>query len=85
MIPNPKMKKRHRRKAASAYLLEEHGISRKPSTLAKLAVIGGGPVMVYDGSIPLYPEDGLDAYAQMVLSAPVRSTSERHQQQLVAA
>ena len=73
-------KKRYRRRGASIYLLERHGISRKPSTLAKLAVIGGGPVMIYDGNIPLYPEDGLDAYADAVLSAPVRSTSERHQQ-----
>jgi hypothetical protein len=40
--------------------------------------------MIYDGNIPLYPEDGLDAYAESVLSAPVRSTSERHQQQLAA-
>lgn len=83
MTPTPNSRLR-RRKAASAYLLEKHGVSRKPSTLAKLAVIGGGPVMIYDGNIPLYPEDGLDAYADAVLSPPVRSTSERHQQQLAA-
>lgn len=73
-------KKRYRRRGASIYLLEKHGISRKPSTLAKLAVIGGGPVMIYDGNIPLDPEDGLDAYAESVLSAPVMSTSQRHAQ-----
>jgi len=72
--------KRHRRKAASAYLLEKHGLSRKPSTLAKLAVIGGGPVMIYDGNIPLYPEDGLDAYAAATLSGPITSTSQRQAQ-----
>ena len=32
-----------RRKAASDYLRETHGLERAPSTLAKLAVIGGGP------------------------------------------
>jgi hypothetical protein len=80
VISTTKSTTRYRRKAASAYLLEKHGVSRKPSTLAKLAVVGGGPVMIYDGNIPLYPEDGLDAYADAVLSAPVTSTSQRQQQ-----
>lgn len=76
--------RRYRRKDASAYLLERHGISRTKATLAKLAVIGGGPIMVYDGAIPLYPEDGLDAYAAAVISPPVRSSSERQQQKNAA-
>jgi hypothetical protein len=79
-----KIAKRYRRKDASAYLLEKHGISRTKATLAKLAVIGGGPVMVYDGSIPLYPEDGLDAYAAAAISPPVRSSSERQQKKNAA-
>ena len=37
-------RKRLRRKAASEYLREMHGVERSHSTLAKLAVVGGGPM-----------------------------------------
>jgi hypothetical protein len=65
-----------RRKQASDYLREKHGLERAPSTLAKLAVIGGGPIFRYAGRIPLYPPENLDAYAESVLSPPMHSTSE---------
>ena len=65
-----------RRKEASEYLHEKHGLQRAPSTLAKLAVIGGGPIFQYDGRLPLYTPENLDAYAGSALSAPMRSTSE---------
>jgi hypothetical protein len=65
-----------RRKTASDYLLNVHGISRAPATLAKLAVIGGGPTFQRDGRFPLYSPQNLDAYAASVLSAPMRSTSD---------
>jgi hypothetical protein len=65
-----------RRKAASDYLREIHGLERAPSTLAKLAVIGGGPVFRRAGRIPLYSPDDLDCWAESLLSAPMRSTSE---------
>jgi hypothetical protein len=65
-----------RRKGASQYLEEKHGIVRAPSTLAKLAVIGGGPPFRRDGRIPLYSTDDLDKWARSRLSAPMRSTSE---------
>ncbi len=68
--------RRRRRKEASTYLLETWGISRTPKTLAKLAVIGGGPPMCYDGRIPLYPVDSLDAWARSILSPLVNSTAE---------
>lgn len=68
--------RRLRRIAASRYLLETWGISRTPKTLAKLATIGGGPPMEYDGRLPLYTEEGLDAWARNRLSAPVSSTAE---------
>ena len=35
---------RLRRKQASEYLRERHGITLSPATLAKLAVVGGGPL-----------------------------------------
>ena len=65
-----------RRKAASDYLRETHGLERAPSTLAKLAVIGGGPVFRRAGRIPLYSPEDLDCWAASLLSAPMRSTSE---------
>jgi hypothetical protein len=65
-----------RRKAASDYLRETHGLERAPSTLAKLAVIGGGPVFRRAGRIPLYSPEELDCWAASLLSAPMRSTSE---------
>ncbi len=65
-----------RRKAASQYLEETWGVIRTPSTLAKYAVIGGGPVFRRDSRFPLYSPDDLDAWARSKLSAPMRSTSE---------
>lgn len=67
---------RLRRDVASTYLKNEWGISRTPKTLAKQAVTGGGPVMEYDGRIPLYTPDSLDEYASRVQSEPVNSTAE---------
>ena len=72
----PEKTRRLRRDGASAYLDEEYGISRTPKTLAKAAVTGGGPVMEYDGRIPLYTPANLDEYASRVLSGPVNSTAE---------
>jgi hypothetical protein len=68
---------RLRRKDVPAYLAEQHGMDIAVATLAKLATIGGGPVMQYDGRIPLYHVDDLDAWAAARLSKPVRSTAER--------
>jgi hypothetical protein len=65
-----------RRKAASDYLDEIHGLHRAPSTLAKLAVIGGGPVFRRAGRVPLYSTDDLDEWVASKLSAPMRSTSD---------
>jgi hypothetical protein len=65
-----------RRKAAAEYLEEKHGIVRAPSTLAKLAVVGGGPTFRRDGRIPLYRTDDLDDWAESRLSAPMRFTSD---------
>jgi len=69
--------KRFRRYAASEYLMNTWGLSYTPNTLAKKATIGGGPPMEYAGRIPLYPQDGLDAWASAQISPRVSSTSER--------
>jgi hypothetical protein len=58
------------------YLRETHGLERAPSTLAKLAVIGGGPIFRRAGRVPLYSPEDLDAWAESLLSPPMRSTSE---------
>lgn len=65
-----------RRKAASKYLNQTHGVQRAPSTLAKLAVIGGGPVFRRVGRIPLYSTEDLDDWVSSILSKPMRSTSD---------
>jgi hypothetical protein len=65
-----------RRKAASKYLHDVHGIVRAPSTLAKYAVVGGGPVFQRIGRDPVYTTLGLDEWVASMLSGPMRSTSE---------
>jgi hypothetical protein len=65
-----------RRKAASDYLRETHGLDRAPSTLAKLAVTGGGPIFRRANRVPLYSTEDLDAWVKSKLSPPMRSTSE---------
>ena len=68
--------KRLRRKQASEYLREQWGIERTPGTLAKLAVIGGGPRFQHAGRIPLYPIVELNDWARSTLSPLKSSTSD---------
>lgn len=69
-----------RRKDAGAYLRGKYGFC-SANFLAKLAVSGGGPVMTYAGSMPLYKPSDLDAWAMSKMtSPPVRSTTERDAQ-----
>ncbi len=65
-----------RRKAASQYLEETWGVNRAPSTLAKYAVIGGGPTFRRAGRVPLYSANDLDEWVASKLSPPMRSTSD---------
>jgi hypothetical protein len=71
-----KLERLRRRSTAAEYIQSEWGIPCSPKTLAKLAVIGGGPEFRRAGRTPLYPEDDLDDWARSKLSARVRSTSE---------
>lgn len=64
------------RKEASTYLLTCWGIRRSPRTLAKYAVVGGGPLFRKAGRTPLYSTLDLDAFARGSLSKRVGSTSE---------
>ena len=65
-----------RRKAASDYLSKTHGLDRAPGTLAKYAVIGGGPIFRRIGRVPLYATEDLDQWVGSKLSEPMRSTSD---------
>lgn len=69
--------KRFRRKEASEYLLAEHGVSLSTATLAKLAVIGGGPAYRKDGHFPVYDRPVLDDYAIARLGHLRASTSDK--------
>jgi hypothetical protein len=68
--------KRVRRTAAAVYIQEKHGIPCAAKTLAKYAVIGGGPTFRKAGNVPLYELRDLDSWAESRLSKPVRSTAE---------
>jgi hypothetical protein len=64
-----------RRAEAARYIREAYGIPCVPTTLAKYACIGNGPVFRKAGKFPLYSRDDLDAWARSRLSEPVQSTS----------
>ncbi len=63
------------RKEASTFL-SALGLFIAPSTLAKLASVGGGPVFRRFGRQVKYLPSDLIAWAETRLSGPVRSTSE---------
>jgi hypothetical protein len=68
-----------RRTEAVIHLFEKHGIRRTVGTLAKLAVVGGGPRFRVAGRTPLYSTDDLDTWAESIISPLVSSTSELRQ------
>ena len=64
------------RAEASVYLQQFWKMPHSVGTLAKLAVVGGGPEFRKAGRVPLYPQDGLDTYARSKLTRRVRTTTE---------
>jgi hypothetical protein len=64
-----------RRTDAARHIRETWGLPCLPKWLAKLAVVGGGPVFRKAGKTPLYLPSDLDAWAQARIGAPRRSTS----------
>lgn len=64
------------RKELSVYLLCKHGIRRSPKTLAKLAVIGGGPVFRRVGRHPMYAPVDVEQWVASITTIKVRSTSQ---------
>jgi hypothetical protein len=65
-----------RRRDAAQYVREKWGVPCAHKTLAKLAVVGGGPPFVRYSRIPLYDVECLDAWVRSRLSRQCRSTSE---------
>jgi hypothetical protein len=73
---SPTKTRNYRRSEASAYLKENYGLSYTTATLAKMAVVGGGPPYHARPRFPLYPEVTLDTWARQKLGPLVRSSSE---------
>jgi hypothetical protein len=68
--------RRYRRAEASSYLKERWNLDYRPTTLAKLASIGGGPRFEHAGRFPLYRAEELDAWALARFSPLKSSTSD---------
>jgi hypothetical protein len=65
-----------RRYEAAPYVENRWGYPLSPKTLAKFAVIGGGPHFRKAGRIPLYHPSDLDDWVRGKLTPRVGSTSE---------
>ncbi len=65
-----------RRKHAAEYVRTEWGLPCACQTLAKLAVVGGGPVYRKAGRYPLYRTEDLDRWAQSKIGSPRGSTTQ---------
>jgi hypothetical protein len=65
-----------RRSQAAEYITTHWGIRCQTRTLAKYAVLGGGPIFRKAGRTPLYTRADLDEWAQSRIGAPQRSTSD---------
>jgi hypothetical protein len=66
-----------RRREASWYLKNIHGVDCAPSTLAKLFCIGGGPCVRKIGRFPCYDPADLDEFALSKIGPRQRSSSDR--------
>lgn len=64
-----------RRTAAARYVRENWGLPCSSKWLAKLAVVGGGPIYRKAGRFPLYSPEDLDQWAESRIGVPRRSTS----------
>ena len=64
-----------RRADAAHHVRTNWGIPCSTKWLAKLAVIGGGPIFRKAGRFPIYLPADLDSWAQARIGEPRRSTS----------
>jgi hypothetical protein len=74
---SPSGGKRYLRRAdAAAYVTDHYGFPCSRQWLAKLAVLGGGPVFRKAGRYPIYSPDDLDRWAQARIGPAQHSTTE---------
>jgi hypothetical protein len=67
---------RFSRADASEYLSEKHGVKRTPGTLAKLAVVGGGPKFRKIGTRQVcYDRADLDDWVLYLIGKPFANTT----------
>jgi hypothetical protein len=64
------------RAEAAEYIRLQYGFPCSRQWLAKLAVIGGGPIFRKAGRTPIYAPADLDTWASARIGAPQRSTSD---------
>jgi hypothetical protein len=69
------LKRYFTRHEAAGYLCER-GLPVTKNTLQKFATTGGGPEYCIFGNRALYTAESLDAWVQLRLTAPRKSTSE---------
>src|SRR5260370_38777150 len=65
-----------RRSDAATYVTERYACPCSRQWVAKLAVIGGGPVFRKAGRYPVYEPSELDQWAKAHIGPPQRSTSD---------
>ena len=65
-----------RRKEAAIYVAKNWGVPLSYRTLAKLAVVGGGPAYRKAGRFPLYDEADLNEWVRARLGPKATSTTE---------
>jgi len=65
-----------RREEAARYIQTVYAFSCSRQWLAKLAVVGGGPVYRKAGRTPIYAPEDLDAWASARIGRPQRSSSD---------
>jgi hypothetical protein len=75
-LPDGYGKRFLRRSEAAEYVVNHYGFPCSRQWLAKLAVIGGGPVFHKAGRYPVYEPSELDRWAEARIGPPQRSTSE---------
>jgi hypothetical protein len=67
-----------RRIDAADYLQYRYGLRCSRQTLAKLAVLGGGPIFHHSGRTPLYALSDLDQWANTKIGKPRTLTSDAY-------
>lgn len=73
--PKTTQKRFFRRREAAEFLKEGWRFG-SAATLAKLAVVGGGPEFRKANKIVLYEQGALESWANAKVGPPIRSTSE---------